>query len=85
MTSSTFDVAVCCSSDSVRSVVRRRNSLSSLAFSIAITAWSAKVVTSSICFSVKGFTSSRVSVKVPIVVPSRSSGTPRMVLNPIAR
>jgi hypothetical protein len=24
-------------------------------------------------------------VKVPIVVPSRSSGTPRMVLNPIAR
>ena len=33
----------------------------------------------SICLSVKGFTSARVSAKTPIVVPSRRSGTPRMV------
>ena len=39
MTSSTFDVAVCCSSDS-----RVRNSFSSRAFSMAMTAWSAKFV-----------------------------------------
>ena len=42
MTRSTSDVAVCCSSDSVRSVVRWRNSLSSRVFSMAMTAWAAK-------------------------------------------
>ena len=56
MTSSTFDVAVCCSSDSVSSRVRCC-SFNSRAFSIAITAWSAKIVTSSICLSLNGFTS----------------------------
>jgi signal transduction histidine kinase len=40
-----------------------------------MTAWSANIVTRSICFSVKGFTSLRVSEKTPIVVPSRRSGT----------
>ena len=50
MTWSTSDVAVCCSNDSVRSAVRSvrssvrwRSSLSSRAFSMAMTAWSAKV------------------------------------------
>ncbi len=42
MTWSTSDVAVCCSSDSVRSVVRWRSSLSSRVFSMAMTAWAAK-------------------------------------------
>ena len=37
-----LQVAVCCSSDSVRSSVRWRSSLSSRVFSIAITAWAAK-------------------------------------------
>ena len=39
---------------SVRSVVRWRSSLSNRAFSMAMTAWAAKVVTSSICLSVNG-------------------------------
>ncbi len=38
MTFSTSAVAVCCCSDSLRSSVRRRNSLSSRVFSIAMTA-----------------------------------------------
>src|SRR6516164_8505980 len=59
MTLSTSDVAVCWSSDSVRSSVRWRNSLSSRAFSIAMTAWSAKFCTSATCFSEKGRTSWR--------------------------
>ena len=42
MTLSTSEVAVCCSSDSVRSSVRWRSSLSSRVFSMAITAWAAK-------------------------------------------
>ena len=48
-------------------------------FSIAITAWSAKVVTSSICFSVKGLTVERNRKRMPIGVPSRNSGTPSPV------
>ena len=42
-------VAVCCSSDSVSSRFRAPSSVNSRTFSIAITAWSAKVLTSSIC------------------------------------
>ena len=41
MTLRTSEVAVCCSSNSVRSVVRSRNSLSSRVFSMAMTAWAA--------------------------------------------
>ena len=54
MTLSTSLVAVWYSSDSWRSRVRAYNSPSSRAFSIAMTAWSAKVRTSSICRSVYG-------------------------------
>ena len=43
MTFSTSDVAVCCSSASVSSAVRACTSSNSRTFSIAITAWSAKV------------------------------------------
>ena len=52
MTLSTSAVAVCCCRDS-------RSSLSRRVFSMAMTAWAAKFVTSSICLSVKGRTSWR--------------------------
>ena len=58
MTSSTSEVAVCCSSDS-RSSVRWRSSFSSRVFSMAMTACAAKFCTSSICLSVNGRTSWR--------------------------
>src|SRR6266566_1832322 len=74
ITLSTSAVAVCCSKDS-------RSSFSSRAFSIAITAWLAKVVTSSICFSVNGSTRWRARTITPIRDPSRSIGTPSCVRN----
>ena len=58
MTLSTSAVAVCCSKDSL-------SSLSSRAFSIAITAWSAKVVSSSICLLVNGRTERRARSEYP--------------------
>jgi hypothetical protein len=42
-------VAVCCSNASVRSRLRSPNSVKSRTFSIAMTAWSAKVWSSAIC------------------------------------
>jgi hypothetical protein len=48
MTPSTSDVAVCCSSASLSSRVRACTSSNSRTFSIAITAWSAKVSNSEI-------------------------------------
>src|SRR3974377_1896095 len=51
-------------------------------FSIAITAWSAKVVTSSICFASNGFTTFLLRRMTPIGFPSRKSGTPRCVRKP---
>ncbi len=59
MTLSIPEVAVCCSNASLRSSVRCRSSLSSRVFSMAITAWLAKFVTSSICLPVNGRTSWR--------------------------
>ena len=53
MTFSTSLVAVCCSSASVSSRVRACTSSNRRAFSMAMTAWSAKVSTSAICCSVK--------------------------------
>ena len=52
-------VAVCCSRASVSSRFRASSSVNSRTFSIAITAWSAKVFASAICLSVKGCTSLR--------------------------
>ena len=72
MTLSTSAVAVCCSSDS-------RSSPSSRVFSMAITAWSAKVVASSICLSVNACTTLRSRISTPMGIPSRISGTPRIV------
>ena len=56
MTRSTSPVAVCCCSASLTSAVRACTSSNRRTFSMAITAWSAKVSTNSICFLVKGFT-----------------------------
>ena len=50
-------VAVCCSRASVRSAFLACSSLSSRAFSMAITAWSAKVSIRAIWLSVNGRTS----------------------------
>ena len=82
MTPSTSDVAVCCSSDSASSRVRCCSASNKRTFSIAITAWSAKVVTSSICLSVNGRTVLRCKTMTPIGMPSRNSGTPSIVRMP---
>src|SRR5262249_1345574 len=62
--------------------VRACTSSNRRTFSIAITAWSAKVVTSSICLWVNGCTADRDSTITPIGAPSRSSGTPSIVRMP---
>jgi hypothetical protein len=72
MTCNTSVVAVCCSSDS-------RSSLNSRVFSITMTAWSAKVRTSSICRSVNGATRPRASKMTPMGSASRIRGTPSRV------
>src|SRR5215467_287744 len=51
-------------------------SSNSRTFSIAITAWSAKVSTNSISFFVKGRTRLRHRMITPMGMPSRISGTP---------
>ncbi len=60
-------------------------SLNSRTFSIAITAWSAKVLTSSICFSVKGRTSLRRMRMAPNALLSLTSGTASVVRCPNSR
>ena len=65
------DVAVCRSSASVRSRVFACTCSKRRAFSIAITAWSAKVLTSSISRSEKAIGSSRGTPKTPMACPSR--------------
>ena len=79
MTRSTSAVAVCCSSDSVSSRVRCCSASNSRTFSMAITAWSAKVVTSSICLSVNGLISFRRIIRTPIASSFRMSGTASIV------
>ena len=61
------------------SLVRACTSSNRRTFSMAITAWSAKVATSSICCSVNSSTTARVSNSAPIGFPSRKSGTPSTV------
>ena len=82
MTCSTSEVAVCCSSASVRSSVRWRSSSSSRVFSMAMTAWAAKFWTNSICLSVNGRTSCRKMLMAPIKVFSLSIGTATRVRTP---
>jgi len=71
-------VAVCCSSASFVSLNNRT-------FSMAITAWSANVVTRPICLSVKARTSLRQIKKVPMSMPSLSIGIPTIVRKPPIR
>src|SRR5262249_2366939 len=52
-------------------------------FSMAITAWSAKIFSRAICLSVNGRTSVRRIVITPIGVSSRSNGVQRIVLAPV--
>ena len=54
MTRRISPVAVCCSSASVSSRLRSSSSWNSRAFSMAMTAWSAKVSSSAICWSGEG-------------------------------
>ena len=56
MTLSTSEVAVCCSNASVSSRVRCCSASNSRTLSMAMAAWSAKVSTRAICFSVNGLT-----------------------------
>ncbi len=62
--------------------LRSCNSLNNRTFSMAITAWFAKVSSSAICFSVNGRTSIRRIMMVPIATPSRSSGVASTVRIP---
>src|SRR5215471_14867636 len=52
-------------------------------FSMAMTAWSAKVFRSAICFSVNGRTSVRRIWIAPIGIPSRKSGVAKAVRMPL--
>ena len=70
-------VAVCCSSASVSSRLRASSSLNRRTFSMAITAWSAKVWSSAICVSVKGRLRGAWTVMAPIGLPSCNIGTDR--------
>ena len=68
-------VAVCRSSASLVSLNRRT-------FSIAITAWSAKVLSRSTWWSLNAPGSRRVTLIVPMAAPSRSIGTNSTLRNP---
>ena len=78
ITCSTSAVAVCCSSASCVSLKRR-------AFSIAITAWSAKVCSRCTWSGSKLPGARRVTLIIPIVAPSRRSGQMTMLRNPRRR
>ncbi len=72
MTCSTSAVAVCCSSASFVS-------LNSRTFSMAITAWSAKVCSSSTWCGAKGPARAAVTLIMPIDCRSRTSGQNSML------
>ena len=66
MTLSTSDVAVCCDSALAQLLGALLNFVEQAHILIAITAWSAKVLTSSICFSVNGRAVDRVTARTRI-------------------
>ena len=70
-------VAVCCSSASVSSRLRASSSVNRRTFSIAMTAWSAKVSRSAMCSSENRPSRGRVTVIAPMGTPSFSMGTKR--------
>ncbi len=59
--------------------------MKSRTFSIAMTAWSAKVCSSAICFSENEIGSRRATLIAPIAASPRIIGTDRMHRYPIAR
>ncbi len=78
MTLRTSLVAVCCSSASVRSRFRASSSWNSRTFSMAMTAWSAKVWSRSTCLSENDrLVDARATVIDADRLPSRSIGTAR--------
>ena len=79
MTFSTSLVAVCCSSNSERSSVRWRSSLSSRAFSIAMTACAAKFSNSAICLSENG----RIPLRQEEIMPSNTSSLRSGTYSPV--
>ncbi len=81
MTRRISPVAVCCSRVSVNARLRRSSSPNRLTFSIAITAWSAKVWSRAIWLGEKGPGFGRSTVITPIGTPSRSIGTAMMPQN----
>ena len=78
-------VAVCCSRASVRSAFRACSSASSRAFSMAMTAWSAKVSSRATCRSVKSSGSFRRSAITPTAEDPRIRGTERTARTPRLR
>src|SRR5262245_12178741 len=68
-------VAVCCSNATLRSVLRASSSLKRRTFSMAMTAWSAKVLSSSTCVLAKGPGSPPATQIAPMTWPSRGIGT----------
>ena len=78
ITPSTSEVAVCCSSALLSSAVRACTSSNSRTFSIAITAWSAKVLSSSSWAFGIGPGSLHATTMAPIGLPARSIGTPNI-------
>jgi hypothetical protein len=78
-------VAVCRSRASVNSRLLACSSLNSRTFSMAMTAWSAKVFSRAICLSVNGTASARRRLIEPSTTPSRSSGTLSAVRVPASR
>ena len=92
MMPSTRLVAVCCSSAlarsedrSVASHVRACASSNRREFSMAITAWSAKVRSNATCPSVNGTASAPYTLMVPIACPACSIGTTRWLRLPSLR
>ena len=85
MTFSTSLVAVWYSSDSSRSRVRSRNSSSSRAFSIAMTACAAKFCNSAICLRENGRTSRRYIAITPSSGSSLRSATAKKLRAPARR
>src|SRR5215470_17865493 len=77
--------AVSCPTDRVSSCVRAWSSVSSRAFSTAMTAWSANVWSSAISAGEKAPASRRVTLMAPMGCPSRSIGAQRVDRHPRER
>ena len=77
MARSTSPVAVCRASVPVSSALRASSSVNRRTFWMAMTAWSAKVLSSSTCVSVKSPGLVRATKITPVTCPSRTIGTPR--------